>query len=121
MSGGLHDDRSNADLFDGALEDTSDTSNEIILGTSLLPFCLQLGDASASLVLADIGAADQVLTLSHAGVDVDVARFDPQWAIFRPDEPAVALPAQVEEDEQRTGEVEFEEGTDDQVRPADWI
>lgn len=104
------------------LDDVSNTSQEIILRSSLFPFSLQFHDASAPLLLWDINATDDVsLFLSHVRVDINVLCPDEQWAVCWPGEPAVDLPNQVQEDEQRTSEVELEKVVGVQVRAADRV
>ncbi len=106
----------------GDLDDVSNTSHDIILRTSLLLFTLHLKDASAPLVLRDTCATDPAsLFLSHARVDIDILDLDIQWAVSWPNEPAVALPAEIQEHEQRTSEIELEELVGVQVRAADRV
>ena len=61
------------------------------------------------------------MIISHARVNVNVLGSDEQGAVGWPDEPAIDLPTEVEEDEQRTGEVELEKLVGVQVRAADRI
>lgn len=92
------------------------------LDTFPLSFFLQLLDASAPLLFRDTHATDQtVLVLSDTRVDIDILDWDPQWAIFWPDEPAVDLPTQIQEDEKRTSQVELEKRLCIQARATDWV
>ena len=93
----------------------------MILRTSLSPLLLYLLDASAPLLLGDTYAIVKNLSISHARVDVNVFRSDEQWAVGWPDEPAIDLPTQVKEDEQRSSEVELKKLVGIQVRAADRI
>ena len=93
----------------------------MILRTSLPPGILHLLDASAPLLLRDTYIIDYSLIVSHARVNIDVFGSDEQWTVCWPNEPAIHLPTQVQEDEQRTSEIELEEFVGVQVRPADRI
>ena len=76
---------------------------------------------SAPLLLRDTSATDHALNVSHASVDINIFQSDKQWAVCWPDEPAIDLPTQVEEDEQRTSEVKLEKFIGIQVRAPDRI
>ena len=55
------------------LEDTSKSSYDVILGTSLLLHpIVHFGDASASLILRNICTANHLLILSHTIVDIHI-------------------------------------------------
>ena len=82
---------------------------------------VHLGHTDASLIWCDVVSTDHALTLPHASVDVDIFDGDPKWAIGWSHEPAVDFPAEVEEDEKRTGEVELEECCGVLVGTADWV
>lgn len=100
------------------LYNTSDDPHKNIW---LLPSVLVLRYASAPLLFCHTLLTEYALGVSHARVDINVLYLDPQWAVSRTNEEAIALPAQVEEDEQRTGEVELEENFSTQVRTADRV
>ena len=93
----------------------------MILNTSLSALILHLQDTSAPLLLRDTYATDYTLSLSHARVDINVLCSDEQWTVCWPEEPAIDLPTQVQEDEQRTSEVELKKFVGIQVRAADRI
>jgi hypothetical protein len=61
------------------------------------------------------------LALPHAAVDVDILELDEHGAVDGALEPAVALPAEVQDYEQRAGEVELEESLGVEVRAADRV
>ena len=103
------------------LYDASDNGHDIILRTALSSLVLHLLDTSAPLLLRNTFASYYSLSISHTRVDVNVFRSDKQWAVCWPEEPAIDLPTQVEEDEQRTSEVELEKVVGTQVRAADRI
>jgi hypothetical protein len=88
---------------------------------SLAQLSLHLLDASTPRLRWDIHATDHGLSISHARVDINIFQFDVQWAVFWPHEPAVDFPTQVQEDEQRTSEVELEKIAGVQVGAADRV
>lgn len=80
------------------LYDTSDSRHHPVLGALLLVVSFQLLYARTSLVLGNFKAADRrTLLLAHAAVDVDVLDLDVQRAVAWVEEPAVDLPADVQE------------------------
>jgi hypothetical protein len=103
------------------LEDGSNNGHGPVLSTSLLLLLLHFGDASASLLVRDICTANVRLARPHASVDINILCSDEQRAIRWSVEPTVGLPAQVEGDEERTSEVQFEEGLRVQVGASDRI
>jgi hypothetical protein len=96
--------------------------HDLGLDTLLLLPVMHLLNARASLVLGHTWAADHLsLSLPHASVDVDVLDSNPHWAVRRNREPAVDLPDQVQDNEERRRHVEFEKGLDLEIRAADWV
>jgi hypothetical protein len=67
----------------------------MILHTFLPLLILHICDASAPLLLRDPYATHHALSVSHAGVDINIFHSDPQWAVYWPDVPAIDLPTQV--------------------------
>jgi hypothetical protein len=61
------------------------------------------------------------LPLPHTAVDVDILELDEHGAVDGALEPAVSLPAEVQDDEQGAGEVELEESLGVEVRAADRV
>ena len=103
------------------LEYAPNNTHDMVLGRLLLLRILHLLDASAPGRRRDAVAADGELALPHAAVDVDVLEADEHGAVGGALEPAVALPAEEEEDEQRPGEVELEESLGVEVGAADRV
>lgn len=96
--------------------------HDVTLDTFLFLRVLHLLDAGAPLLVHDALATDaHSLLLSHARVDINVHGSDEPGAVGGPVNPTVALPAHVEEDEQRTGEVELEKIAGIEVGAADRI
>jgi hypothetical protein len=92
------------------------------LDTLLLLPILDLLNARASLVFGHTCAANRLpLFLPHASVDVDVLGSNPHWAVRRILEPAVDLPDQVQDNEERCRHVAFEKGLDAEIWSADWV
>jgi hypothetical protein len=73
-------------------------------------------DAGPALIRGETFATDADLLRSHTGVEIDIRQLDPEWAVSRTDEPAVNLPAAVQEDEQWPSEVKLEESGWVQIR-----
>ena len=84
-------------------------------------FCFPGRNTSASVLVRNALATDSHLLISHARIDIDVSGSDEEWAVGRADEPAVNLPAQVEEDQQRPGKVELEKGGGVEVGASDRV
>jgi len=61
------------------------------------------------------------LPLPHTAVDVDILELDEHGAVDGALEPAVSLPAEVQDNEQGAGEVELEESLGVEVRAADRV
>lgn len=93
----------------------------MILGTLLLPHTLHLLNTCPPRAFRNALAANRILRVPHAGVDVDVLESDEQRAVGGVLEPTVDLPAQVQEDKQRPGEVELEESFGVEVGAADGV
>ena len=103
------------------LDEAPDSSHQVTLNTFLLVRSLQLLDASAPLIIRDTGTTDTLLSVSHARININIADLDPQRTVGWIVEPAVDLPAQKEEDQQRTSEIQLEKRLGIQFSAADWI
>ena len=104
------------------LDKVAHTSLEVSHDTWLPLILIHLHDARTPLFLGNTLAADQgQLFLSHTSVDIDILDLDPDGAVARSDEPRVNLPAEIQEDEQGTGEVELEEVAGVEVGAADGV
>lgn len=109
--------------FDNS-DETPNHSHSMTLDSLPLFLLLHHLNTSPSLILRNTNAADRcLLGFSDACEEIDVPQFDVQWTIRRSVEPAVSLPAEVQEDEKGAGEVELEEGAGVEVvaRVADWV
>jgi hypothetical protein len=93
----------------------------MILRALLLPRIHHLLDTGAPGRRRDAVAADGELSFPHARVDIDILQLDEQRAIRGAFEPAVNLPAGVQDDEQGAGEVEPEERLGVEVGAADRV
>lgn len=103
------------------LDEVSDTSFEVVHGTSLNLPCLQGLNARAPFLFRNIDAADDVLARSHARVDIDVLDLGEEWAVSGPVEPTIDLPDEVEENDQRPSKVQLEEDVGVQVGTTDGV
>jgi hypothetical protein len=103
------------------LNDISDNTHDIVLGATLLLRFLQFSDTCASCFLRNIWAAYRSLTLSHAGKDINILCSNEEWTVRWYDEPTVDLPDEVQEEEERPGEVQLEEELSIQVGTADGV
>lgn len=105
-----------------ALEYCMNNRHDGGLDTLLFLPVAHLLDARASLVFGHTFAADYLpLSLPHASIDVNVLRSNPQWAVRRILEPAVDLPPQVQDNEERCRHVGFEKALDAERCSTDWV
>jgi hypothetical protein len=96
--------------------------HDVVFDTLLLLLVLHLLNACAPLVFSHTCTADQLsLSLPHASIDIDVLGSNPQRTMRRILEPAVDLPHQIQDDEERPRHVSFEEALDIKVRSTDRI
>jgi len=91
----------------GDLEEVPECTHDLALGARIV-LCLHTNNAGMSVVLGNVRSTDLALDLSHAAVDIDVVRGNPQWSVCWVLEPAVNLPDQEEEDQKRTSEIGLE-------------
>lgn len=82
---------------------------------------VHLLDASTSLIICNVETTDSALFHSHAGVNIDVLQLNEEWAIRGSDKPTVYLPAEVQEDEQRSSKVQLEESGGIQIGASNRI
>lgn len=74
-----------------------------------------------SLVLSEISSTHSSLLFSHASVDVDILESNEEGTMRWIREPAVDLPAQIQGDQEWTGQVELEEKLCAEIRPTNRI
>ena len=90
--------------------------------SALLLLGLKFLYARPPLLLGNVDAADHhALLLAHAAVDIDVFNLDVQRAVARVEVPAITLPAGVEENQQRSGEVSHKPALGVEIGSADRV
>jgi hypothetical protein len=104
------------------LEDTPDRAHDMAFNSlGLLVAPLHGINTSAPGFRRDSLAADDSLRVPHAAVDVDVLGRDPQRTVRWALEPTPDLPHEVQEDQQRAGEVCNEEAFRLKRGPTDGV
>ena len=82
-----------------------DDIHDLLASSPVLPLLNSLLDAATSSLLRSIWANHSQQFWAHASPDIDLVERNPHWAVLWALEPGPDLPDEVEEDEERPGEV----------------